>query len=358
MAIHPSFPTSPYDVLNPDFRWFPADEALRESSYEKLLPPMVHKIRKEVHAWRDSGYAGATATSRALMNWWFKAEHIIPKADGSLFDFKYYFAQREAIETVIFLYEVAGVKDKYDLIRYDSSGAVSTGMFDEDWLRLVIKMATGSGKTKVMSLIVTWCYFHKLYEEESKLSTNFLIIAPNIIVLDRLRADFDGLKIFFDDPLLPDNGHEGRNWQDDFQLTLHIQDDVSIIRKTGNIFLTNIHRVYAGSDVEPSFEDENLEDYFLGKRPVGKTTDSKVDLGVIVREIDELVVLNDEAHHIHDNRLAWFKSIEDIHNRLKQKDHFLSLQIDVTATPKHNNGAIFVQTVCDYPLVRPSIKMW
>ena len=87
-------------------------------------------------------------------------------------------------------------------------------------------------------------------------------------------------------------------------------------------FLTNIHRVYAGSDTEPSFEDDNLEDYFLGKRPVGKTNDSKVDLGVIVREIDELIVLNDEAHHIHDPRLAWFKSIQDIHNRLKQKDHF------------------------------------
>ena len=92
-------------------------------------------------------------------------------------------------------------------------------------------------------------------------------------------------------------------------------------------------------------------DYFLGKRPVGKTTDSKVDLGIIVREIDELVVINDEAHHIHDPRMAWFKSIQDIHNRLKQRDHFLSLQVDVTATPKHNNGAIFVQTVCDYPLV-------
>jgi type III restriction enzyme len=50
-------------------------------------------------------------------------------------------------------------------------------------------------------------------------------------------------------------------------------------------------------------------------------------------------------------RLAWFKSIEDIHNRLKQKDHFLSLQVDVTATPRHNNGAIFVQTISDYPLV-------
>jgi type III restriction enzyme len=351
MAIHPSFPTSPYEILNPEYRWFPADETLRETSYEKLLPPLVSKIRKEVKAWRDNYYEGASATSKALLSWWFHTEHILPGADGMMVEFRYYFAQREAIETVIYLYEVAKVKDKYDLIRYDSSGAVSTGMFDEEWLRLVIKMATGSGKTKVMSLIITWCYFHKLYEAYSKLSTNFLVIAPNIIVLDRLRADFDGLKIFWNDPLLPDNGYEGQNWQDDFQMTLHIQDDVSIIRKSGNLFLTNIHRVYAGNDIEPSFEDENLEDYFLGKRPSGKTTDSKVDLGVIVREIDEIVVINDEAHHIHDSRLAWFKSIEDIHNRLKQKDHFLSLQIDVTATPKHNNGAIFVQTVCDYPLV-------
>ncbi len=351
MAIHPSFPTSPYELLNPEYRWFPADETLRETSYEKLLPPLVHKIRKEIKDWRDNLYQGVSSSSKALLDWWFNTGHIIPKSDGTMTDFKYYFAQREAIETVIYLYEVARVKDKYDLMKYVSSGAVSTGMFDEDWLRLVIKMATGSGKTKVMSLIITWCYFHKLYEPESKLSTNFLLIAPNIIVLDRLRTDFDGLKIFFNDPLLPDNGYEGQNWQDDFQMTLHIQDDVSIIRKTGNLFLTNIHRVYAGKDTEPSFDDENLDDYFLGKRPVGKTTDSKIDLGIIVREIDELVVLNDEAHHIHDSRLAWFKSIEDIHNRLKQKDHFLSLQVDVTATPKHNNGAIFVQTVCDYPLV-------
>jgi type III restriction enzyme len=351
MAIHPSFPTSPYEQLNPEYRWFPADETLRETSYDKLIPPLVHKIRKEIKEWRDNNYAGVSETSKALLKWWFSTEHIVQKADGTMAEFKYYFAQREAVETVIYLYEVAKVKDKYDLIKYDSSGAVSTGMFDEEWLRLVVKMATGSGKTKLMSLIITWCYFHKTYEPGSKLSTNFLVIAPNIIVLDRLRADFDGLKIFWNDPLLPDNGYEGQHWHDDFQITLHIQDDVSIIRKSGNIFLTNIHRIYSGNDIEPSFEDENLEDYFLGKRPTGKTNDSKVDLGVIVREIDELIVINDEAHHIHDPRLAWFRSIADIHNRLKQKDHFLSLQIDVTATPKHNNGAIFVQTVSDYPLV-------
>jgi type III restriction enzyme len=351
MSIHPSFPTSPYEILDPEYRWFPADESLRESSYEKLLPPLVCKIRREVKDWRDKNYEGVSATSKALLNWWFNAKYVVAKSDGSMSEFRYYFSQREAIETVIYLYEVAGVKNKYDLMKYDSSKAVSTGMFDEDWLRFVIKMATGSGKTKVISLIITWCYFHRLYEPDSKLSTNFLLIAPNIIVLDRLRTDFDGLRIFYTDPLLPDNGHEGQNWQDDFQVTLHIQDDVSIIRKTGNLFLTNIHRVYAGNEATPSFQDDDLEDYFLGKRPVGKTTDSKIDLGVIVREIEELVVINDEAHHIHDSRLAWFKSIEDIHNRLKQKDHFLSLQIDVTATPKHNNGAIFVQTVCDYPLV-------
>jgi len=351
MAIHSDFPSSPHVILPPEVRWFPADEALRESSYEKLLPPLVHTLRRKVAAWRATGYAGACETSIALLNWWFGKEHLMPTAAGAMRTFRYYYAQREAVETVIYLYDTVRVKDKYDLLRFDSSGAVSAGMFDEEWRRFVIKMATGSGKTKVMSLILAWCYYHKLYEPDSELARNFLVIAPNIIVLDRIRTDFDGLRIFFADPVLPDNGYEGRNWRDDFQLTLHIQDDVNITRKTGNIFLTNIHRVYAGNDVEPSFEDDDLMDYFLGKRPTGKTTDSKVDLGSIVREIDELVVLNDEAHHIHDNRLAWFKSIEDIHNRLKQKDHFLSLQVDVTATPKHNNGAIFVQTVADYPLV-------
>ncbi len=351
MAIHPDFSKSPHSILSPDVRWFPADEALRESSYGKLLPPLVDMLRKKVKEWRDSGYDGASDTSKALLNWWFKTEHLLPKADGTTALFQYYFAQREAVETVMYLYDVVRIKDKYDLLRYDSSGAVSAGMFDEEWRRFVIKMATGSGKTKVLSLVLAWCYFHKLYEPDSELARNFLIIAPNIIVLDRLRADFDGLRIFFKDPVLPDNGYEGQNWQDDFQLTLHIQDEVNITRKTGNIFLTNIHRVYASNDVEPSFEDDDLRDYFLGKRPTGKTTDSKVDLGDIVREIDELVVLNDEAHHIHDNPQGWFKSIEDIHNRLKQKDNFLSLQVDVTATPRHNNGAIFVQTISDYPLV-------
>jgi len=126
----------------------------------------------------------------------------------------------------------------------------------------VVKMATGSGKTKVLSLVLAWSFYHKLYEPESELARNFLVSTPNIIVMDR---------------------------------------------------------VYSGEDIPPSLDDEDLRDYFLGKRPPGATTDSKVDLGMILRDIEELMVLNDEAHHIHDPCMAWFKAIEDIHNRLKQK---------------------------------------
>jgi len=351
MALHPGFPTDPYVVLDPSIRWFPADETLRTQGVEKLLPPLVAELRKRVKAWRDRGYEGASATSAALLNWWFVTDHYDEQADGTLTQFRYYFAQREAIETIIFLHEIAQIKDKYDLLRYDSSGILTASRFQESWNRYVIKMATGSGKTKVMSLLLAWSFFHKTYEEDSKLSRNFLLITPNIIVLDRIRADFDGLKIFFSDPILPENGYAGQDWRNDFQLTLYIQDHVHITRKTGNIFLTNIHRVYDSNNKEPSSDDEDMMEYFLGKKPVGATTDSKLDLGDIVRDIEELLVINDEAHHVHDEKLAWFKSIQDIHNRLLQKDGRLAMQIDVTATPRQINGAIFVQTISDYPLV-------
>lgn len=355
MSLHPAFPTSPYAPLIPEQRWFPADEALRATSYDKLLPPLVANVRQAVFAWRNKGYPGASPTSVALLRWWFETDHLLENADGSLSPFQYYFAQREAVETVIWLHDVKHARDKFDLLRFDASGSVSSGMFSEDWPRYVLKMATGSGKTKVLSLLIAWSFFHKLYEADSTLSRNFLVIAPNIIVLDRLRTDFDGLKIFFNDPVLPDNGHEGQNWRDDFQLTLHIQDDVRVIRDTGNIFLTNIHRVFLGDVPDPTLDDDDLSDYFLsdafGAKPTGKTTDSKTDLGEIVREIDELAVFNDEAHHIHNPRMAWFKSIQDIHHKMLQKDCRLTLQVDVTATPRHDNGAIFVQTVSDYPLV-------
>lgn len=350
MALHKDFPRDPFAILKPEIRWFPADEDLREKGFEKLIPPLVAELRKKVQEWRDNNYEGASTTSRALLTWWFKEEHIIYNADGSSYAFRYYFSQREALETVVWLYEVAQVKDKYDLIRYNSTGVLSPQMFTEEWLRFVIKMATGAGKTKVMSLVIVWAYFHKLYEENSNLAKNFLLIAPNVIVFERIKNDFEGLKIFFSDPMLPNNGYEGQNWEDDFQISLHLQDDLKNISDTGNIFLTNIHRVFESDVHEPSPEDDDSTEYFLGSKPVTKTNDATVDLGMIVRDIDELIVINDEAHHIHEEN-AWLKAIRDIDNRLKQKGGGLSLQLDVTATPKKKDGSIFVQTISDYPLV-------
>ncbi len=351
MALHKNFPKDKFQILDPAIRWFPAEEALREKGYEKLLPPFVPELREKIAEWRKNNYEGASETSKALLTWWFKEPHSVYTKDGTNMAFQYYYAQREAVETVIWLYDVEKVANKYDLIKFDKLGRVSPNMFTEDWLRFVIKMATGSGKTKVMSLLLAWSYFHKLYEENSGLVKNFLLITPNIIVLDRIKADFEGLKIFYEDPILPDNGYCGQNWQDDFQIKLHLQDEVGTISKSGNIFLTNIHRVYEGSLNEVSFEDENTSDYFLGDKVVGKTNDSKVDLGEIVRDVDELMIINDEAHHIHDPKMAWSKSIEDIHNKLLQKGKKLALQIDMTATPKNDRGEIFVQTISDYPLV-------
>src|SRR3989338_6065620 len=293
MALPKDFPKDPYAILDPSVRWFPADENLREQEeYLRLVAPFVPELRKEVKKWRDNDYKDARATSKALLNWWFKTEHTTFGSNGIAVPFRYYFAQREAVETIVWLYDVAGVEGKYDLLKYDKLGRVSPNMFTEDWLRFVIKMPTGSGKTKVISLILAWAYFHKLYEEDSTLARNFLIITPNIIVLDRLRADFDGLKIFYSDPILPDDGFEDKNWKSDFNLSLHIQDEVRVTQKIGNVFLTNIHRVYESKDIKPSIADKDTTNYFLGDKPVGGTNESKVDLSAIVRDVDELVVLN------------------------------------------------------------------
>lgn len=158
MALHKDFPRDPYVILSPEIRWFPAPEDLRDTGFEKLIPPLVAELRKQVKDWRDRGYEGASETSKALLNWWFKEEHILYDKDGSSYAFRYYFSQREALETVVWLYEVAGVRDKYDLIRYNSTGVLSPQMFTEEWLRFVIKMETGVGLTPTLSTLIYASY--------------------------------------------------------------------------------------------------------------------------------------------------------------------------------------------------------
>ena len=338
MGLDKNFPRHPHEIIDPKVRWYPGSDAIGERGREKLLPPLVNKIRKEVYEWRDAGYPNISEVSQSLLTYWFKTEH--PSG------FKYYFAQRESVESIIYLYEHEQIRNPSELLKYDSSGVMVDSMFEETWLRLVIKQATGTGKTKVVSLLMAWCYFHKEFNEDSELSQNFLLLAPNTIVLDRLKDDIEGLSVFNNDPVLPPNGYGGRSWN--FYPKVHIQDNIGSLSKSGNIFLTNIQRFVTRTE---KVDKNSSMDYFLGDKPVTKTADNKIRVRDIVNNIDDIVVFNDEAHHIHDSSLAWFKTIETINNGLVQKGKKLPLQLDVTATPKNQRGEIFPHTISDYPLV-------
>ncbi|HNT36884.1 MAG TPA: DEAD/DEAH box helicase family protein, partial [bacterium] len=210
MGMHSDFPGNPYKIIDPSHRWIPdaghiietakhlrksgADDTKSVSSPSEddldtarrfLIPPLVNRIRQGVKAWRDSYYSGASETTRLLLNWWFNEEHVAHAEQGDA-SFQYYFAQREAVESALWLYEIEKARDSHALLKYDELDMLSKSDFCGDWTRYVFKLATGAGKTKVMSLLIAWSYFHKLYEEGSELSQNFLVVAPNIIVLERL----------------------------------------------------------------------------------------------------------------------------------------------------------------------------
>jgi len=336
MPVPKGLSKSPFEINTPSDRWRP-DIDNTKKSIQHFNAPFINKIREEIFDWRQFGYDEISETSRALLNYWFNYEH----EKG----FKYYFGQRESVESVIYLYEKLKIRDNKDLLKLDSWG-ITENFITDNWLRFVLKQATGTGKTKVLSLLIAWSFFHKKYEPNSDLSNNFLLIAPNTIVLDRLKNDLSGLKIFYTDPIIPYNGFDNKSWS--FNPKLHIQDDISGISDLGNIFLTNIQRFSNRSAENNSYD---LKNKFLGSEPRSNVGNlNKIKVKNILKELDHLIVLNDEAHHIYENT-AWKRTIEDINNILVQKGKCLPIQIDVTATPKNKKGEIFTQTISDYPLV-------
>src|SRR5262249_14537200 len=110
------------------------------------------------------------------------------------------------------------------------------------WSRYAFKLATGAGKTKVMSLAIVWSYFHALRESESEMARHFVVVAPNLTVYERLKDDFrpgDGKPDIFDaDPLIPPE------WRGDWNVTTVLQDEASGVATGGVLYLTNIHRLF------------------------------------------------------------------------------------------------------------------
>ena len=117
---------------------------------------------------------------------------------------------------------------------------------------------------------------------------------------------------------------------------------------SGNIFLTNIHQLYESRDQE--WTPQNAVEALLGKKPAQDlAASSQRSMLERVKTLKDLVVLNDEAHHVHDEDLAWSQSLLAIHRALPNG---LAVWMDLSATPKDQNGMYFPWTVCDYPLAQ------
>ena len=342
------------------------DKSDRRPSQLLLVP----KIRVAVDAWRDSGYEGASDVTRRLFEYWFDEEHEVK--DFSV-PFRYYFCQREAIETLAWLVEIVGERDatklieahatifKKDLFRNNISFQTTIdgrrqllryvperdidGVQDlppENLRRFAFKMATGSGKTWVMAMAIVWARFHKQKVPGSELSTNFLIVAPNVIVYQRLERDFASNQIFHDLPLIPPE------WLGAFSQKVILRGETTEPDPSGNLFLTNVQQLYESRD--QAWTPQNAIESLLGKKPA-KDLVSTGNRSMLERlkSLKDLVVMNDEAHHVHDEDLQWTQSLQAIRQALPQG---LGLWLDFSATPRDQNGMFFPWTVCDYPLAQ------
>jgi type III restriction enzyme len=298
----------------------------------------VPALREAVKAWKAGGYKGITETTRILLNHWFENDHKLPTGRP----FRYHHSQREAIETLIYVWEFEKVRTRKALLeRYaTASPDLRLPPYDE-FARYCIKMATGSGKTKVMALVVAWQFLNAARESDDiakDYSKTFLILAPNVIVLERLKTDFAGGHIFQADPIIPKE--LGIFW--DFDCVM--RGDAERAHAEGTLFLTNIQQFYERLDRSNDDEPQAMTDV-LGSKPPSKKlelTDFEERIGI---RAGHLLVINDEAHHTHDEESEWNKIIRELHGKTP-----LTAQLDFTATPRFQKGGIFPWTICDYPL--------
>jgi len=298
--------------------------------------PLVPGIRENVKAWRDGGCKGTTETTRILLNYWFCTDHRLPNGRK----FAYHYFQREAVETLIYLYEIANVRRHKSLVEAFATRSDLRLLQYDDFARYCVKMATGSGKTKVMSLAIAWQFFNAVAEARDDFAKTFLLIAPNVIVFERLRTDFEGGRVFRADPVVPP---ELEIFWRDFQC--YMRGEGERASSLGALYLTNVQQFYerqSGGQDEP----EELT-AVLGPKPPTQTSGVEDFDKRIIDRGGPVVVLNDEAHHTHDEESEWNKITRALHAAAPGG---LAAQLDLTATPRHSKGQLFSWTVYDYPL--------
>ena len=317
----------------------PSQTELLDITAKLKTAPCVPALREAVKAWKAGGYKGVTDTTRILLNHWFYTDHR--RLTG--LPFKYHASQQEAIETLIFVWEFEKIRTRKGLLERYAQDLRDLRLppFD-DFARYCVKMATGSGKTKVMALAVAWHFLNAMREQKDIAETyakTFLVVAPNVIVLERLKSDFSGARIFKNDPIVPKE--LGIFW-DDFDCVM--RDEGERAHAEGTLFLTNIQQLYERPD--RSSEDEpDAMTAVLGSKPPTQKLDLTDFSDRIALRSGQLLVINDEAHHTHDEESEWNNVIRRLHRKTP-----IASQLDFSATPRFQKGAIFPWTISDYPL--------
>jgi type III restriction enzyme len=316
----------------------PEQGDLLDISQRLRTAPCVPALREAVKAWRAGGYKGTTGTSRLLLNHWFYTDHRLPSGRP----FTYHPSQQEAIETLIFVWEYEKIRTRKGLLeRYAQDlRDVRLPRYD-DFARYCIKMATGSGKTKVMALAIAWQFLNAQREAEETArdySKTFLVIAPNVIVFERLKTDFSGGRIFRADPMIP------RPLEIFWDLDCVLRGEGEKAYAEGSLFLTNVQQFYERPARRKDGEEPAELTAVLGPKPVPKL-DATGFADRIALRAGSLLVINDEAHHTHDEDNEWNNVIRCLHKKTP-----LAAQLDFSATPRFQKGALFPWTVYDYPL--------
>ncbi|WP_437515157.1 BPTD_3080 family restriction endonuclease [Sorangium sp. So ce1099] len=332
-------------------------EVLQERREEIAL---VNGLRDRVSRWRQGGYMHVERRTRHLIEHWRREER----------EQKLFFCQLEAVETAIYLLEAAGpLKDRFG---EDILGRAQTA-HNPLLFRLAFKMATGSGKTVVMAMLIAWQGLNKLANPEDKrFSTNFLVVTPGITIRDRLRV------------LLPED--PGNYYRALDLVPADLRDQLGQLR----IVVTNYHAFQLREKLEaPKLTKEILQKAGVPS-PFQETPAEmvrRVCSGLDPRH--DVIALNDEAHHCYrgkpteekitgderkeveareEEARIWITGLEHVHRHFGRKDAARAPEggrgkqrvravFDLSATPfflrgsGYPEGTLFPWVVSDFALV-------
>ena len=220
---------------------------------------------------------GTAIVTRRLLEWWFERDE-----ERSAVRKRFFFCQQEAVETVIYLYEVQGRRKMPE-----------TG----DLLRYALKLATGAGKTVVMALFVTWATLHKRKVSGSSLSANFLVLVPNLTVRDRVSGTPRG------DGLDPAGEH---NLYDEFQIVPpEYREEFRpnlLVRNWQGIPLEGKRDDWIGEGNMPLEEGRFIPQAVSAGDAATCRQDPNAPIRRLLGGWRDLVVINDEAHHVYGEK--------------------------------------------------------